>query len=139
TWASGSGHFNDENIAFLGDGTAISTDDEGDWLVTTPEGETRAEAAEDYDPETGELTVGYSYISADGVAFDLFSEAFNKISPENVSISDDGLSVTVTYDTFYVDYPFATLSPGVPAHIVAGRALGIDDAAAAKQALIDAF
>lgn len=138
-WASLSSDFNEDNIAFLGDGTAITTDDEGNWLVTTPEGETRAETPEDYDAETGELLEGFSYITATGVAFDGYSEAMDKISPENITISDDMLSMTVVYDEFYVDYPYSAPGPGVPAHITAGRALGIDDPAAAKQALIDAI
>ena len=138
-WASASNDFNEPNIAFLGDGTAIATDDEGNWLVATPEGETRPEAVEDYDPETGELVEGYSYVPASGVAFDAYGEGMDKISPEGVTISDDQLSVTVVYDEFYVDYPYNTLSPGVPAHVTAMNALGISDPAEAKQALIDAF
>ena len=139
TWASASNDFNEPNIAFLGDGTAITTDDEGNWLVTTPEGETRAEAAEDYDPETGELLEGYSYVPATGVAFDAYLEGMDKISPEGVSIGEDGRSITVVYDEFYVDYPYNTLSPAVPAHLTAMNALDITDPAEAKQALIDAF
>jgi peptide/nickel transport system substrate-binding protein len=140
TWASASGHFNEEDICFLGDGTAIACNGETQaWLVVTPEGETREETGDDYDPETGELLEGYSYVPAEGVAFDAFTEGMNLISPEGVAISDDGLSVTVTYDSFYVDYPYNTLATTVPAHVVAGHALGIDDPAAAKQALIDAF
>ncbi len=138
-WGAASGHFNAADVAFLGDGTAITTDADGNWLVTTPEGETRAETAEDYDPETGELLEGFDYVPATGVAFDAFSEAMNKIAPENVVVSDDMLSLTVTYDEFYVDYPYSAPGPGVPAHVTAGNALGIDDPAEAKQALVDAF
>ena len=143
-WGSASGHFNEDNVCFLGDGTAIACNPETQaWLVTTPEGETREETAEDYDADTGELLAGFEYVPAEGVAFDAFSEAYNKIAPENVVVSDDGLSVTFTYDEFYVDYPYSSplvaSAPGMPAHITAGRALGIDDPAEAKQALIDAF
>jgi peptide/nickel transport system substrate-binding protein len=45
----------------------------------------------------------------------------------------------VEYDSFYVDYPYSTLGTTVPAHVVAKNALGIEDPAEAKQALIDAF
>jgi peptide/nickel transport system substrate-binding protein len=143
-WAANSGHFNDEGVCFLGDGTAIQCNPETQaWFVTTPEGETREETPEDYDAETGELLEGFEYVPATGVAFDAFDEGFNKIAPENVAVSEDGLSMTVTYDEFYVDYPYVppmtSTDPGMPAHVTAGRALGIDDPAAAKQALIDAF
>jgi peptide/nickel transport system substrate-binding protein len=143
-WGAASGHFNDEGVCFLGDGTAIECTPETEtWLVTTPTGETREETAEDYDAETGELLPGFAYVPATGVAFDAFSEGYNKISPEGVEVSDDGLSVTFTYDEFYVDYPYVppmtATDPAMPAHITAGRALGIDDPVEAKQALLDAF
>ena len=54
-------------------------------------------------------------------------------------ISDDGLSATITWDSFYVDYQHGGLIVGAPAHVVGQNALGIDDPAEAKQALIDAF
>ena len=47
--------------------------------------------------------------------------------------------MTITFDSFYVDYRFGAPVIEAAAHVVAGRALGIDDPAAAKQALIDAF
>lgn len=140
SWAATSGHFNEEDICFLGDGTAIQCNGETQaWLVVTPEGETREETAEDYDPETGELLEGFEYVPAEGVAFDAFTEASNLISPENVAVSEDGLSFTVTYDSFYVDYPYSSYGTTVPAHVVAANALGVTDPAEAKQALIDAF
>ena len=139
TWGSSSGDFSDPLIDFLADGTAIQTDEDGNWLVTTPDGETRAEANEDYDPETGSLLEGFDYVPATGIAFASASEAMEMISPENVTISDDGLALTVTYDSFYVDYPYAAVGPGVPAHVTAMHALDLDDPAAAKQAVIDAF
>ncbi|HUF99801.1 MAG TPA: ABC transporter substrate-binding protein [Ilumatobacter sp.] len=140
TWATASGHFNEEDICFLGDGTAIQCNDETQaWLVVTPEGETREETAEDYDAETGDLLEGYSYVPAEGVAFDAFTEGMNLISPEGVTVSEDGLSITVEYDSFYVDYPYNTLTNTVPAHVVAANALGTTDPAAGKQAIIDAF
>lgn len=137
-WASLSTHYNEDGICFLGDGTAIQCNSETQaWLVVTPDGETREELAEDYD-EDGELLEGFEYVPATGVAFDGASPAMIKIS-EFPEISDDGLGITVTYDTFDVDYQLNAITPTVPAHITAGRALGIDDPAEAKEALITAF
>ena len=47
--------------------------------------------------------------------------------------------MTATWDTFYVDYETAGLLTGVPAHVVAQQALGIEDPMEAKAALIDAL
>ena len=54
-------------------------------------------------------------------------------------ISEDGRSLTATWDTFYVDYPTAGVYAGVPAHVVAQNALGIEDPVEAKAAMIDAL
>jgi len=54
-------------------------------------------------------------------------------------ISDDGRSITFTYDDMRSDWYFQFGSSTVPAHIVARRALGIQDPTEAKQALISAF
>ncbi len=58
------------------------------------------------------------------VEFDAASEAMALIS-EVPTISEDGLSLTVTYDSFYVDYPYETLTPSVAAHVV-GRSSAVD-------------
>jgi len=72
------------------------------------------------------------------VSFDSASESLSLVTtfPE---ISEDGLSLTATWDTFYVDFATAGVFPGVPAHVVAQGALGIDDPAEAKTALIAAL
>lgn len=49
----------------------------------------------------------------------------------------DGKSITLVYDEFYVDWEHS-FRVGVPAHVTAGQALGIEDVGAAKQALVDA-
>ncbi|MCB0967670.1 MAG: hypothetical protein KDB37_12610, partial [Ilumatobacter sp.] len=139
-WGAVSGNYNAGSAAFLADGTAIQTDADGNWLVREgADGEPRPEAAEDYD-EDGNLVEGLEYIPAEGVNFDGSSEAFELVTqfPE---ISEDGRSVTLTYDSFYVDYQNVTPFGGdsAAAHVVAQQALGIDDPAEAKQALIDAF
>ncbi len=69
--------------------------------------------------------------------FDGSSEAFELVT-EFPTISDDGQAITMTYDSFYVDYQLAAPG-GVAAHTVARLALGIDDPTEAKAALIAAF
>ncbi len=137
-WGSVSGQYNEGTSTFLSDGTAIQTDEEGNWLVVTPEGETRAETAEDYDAETGELLEGFEYVPAEGVQFDGSSEAYELVTEFPV-VSDDGLAITMTYDSLYVDYPNVTPFGGTAAHVVAQNALGIEDPMEAKAALIAAF
>ena len=89
-------------------------------------------AEPEYDEETGEL------ITTDEIAFDAFSQSLSLVTEMPV-VSDDGLAVTATWDTFYVDFPTSGLAANIPAHIVAKNALGIEDPAEAKQALLDAF
>jgi len=54
-------------------------------------------------------------------------------------ISDDGRTITFTYNQTRSDWYFLFGSSSVPAHIVARRALGIQDPEEAKQALITAL
>ncbi len=49
------------------------------------------------------------------------------------------MAVTLTWDEFYVDYQITGVNNHPPAHTTARLALGIEDPAEAKQALIDAF
>ncbi len=83
------------------------------------------------DPETGEFTDEYP---TDVVYFDgslgtgLDLTAFPEF---------EGKTLTLVYDEFFVDWELV-FAVGLPAHIVAGKALGIEDANEAKQALIDA-
>ena len=53
-------------------------------------------------------------------------------------ISDDFKTITFTYDVNFADWE-TNLGVGVPAHVVAMHALDMDDPAAAKQAILDAF
>ncbi len=85
------------------------------------------------DPETGEFTDEYPtdvvyFDGAIGSGLELVSQ-----TPEF-----DGKTLTLTYDEFFVDWELV-FGVGLPAHIVAEKALGIDDPAEAKQALIDAI
>ncbi len=83
------------------------------------------------DPDTGMFTDDYP---TDVVYFDgargsgLDRTAFPEF---------DGKTLTLVYDEFFVDWELA-FDVGLPAHVVAGTALEIDDPAEAKQAFIDA-
>ena len=84
------------------------------------------------DPETGEFTDEYP---TDVVYFDGAIGAGLQLVTETPEI--DGKSITLVYDEFFVDWELV-FGVGLPAHVVAQRALGIDDAAEAKTALIEA-
>jgi peptide/nickel transport system substrate-binding protein len=73
------------------------------------------------------------------VFFNSSSEAMTAVS-EFPEVGDDGRSVTFTYDVPRSDWENGMTQPSpVAAHVVARRALGIEDPAEAKQALQDAF
>jgi peptide/nickel transport system substrate-binding protein len=144
TWAAGSGVFNTANTVVTGDtGETAEADENGAPIVVAADGTEISSVEEEayagaFDPESGALAEGFTYKAATGASFDTASPSMALVTQTPV-ISDDGLALTLTWDQFYVDYPTDGAFPGVPAHITAGRALGIDDPAAAKQALIDAF
>jgi peptide/nickel transport system substrate-binding protein len=135
--------WNDADTVTTGEGTIAAADPDGAPIVVGPDGAEIVSAdAEAYgaafDPETGGLAEGFTYKESTGVAFDASSEAWELVTQKPV-ISEDGLALTLTYDSFYVDYPYNTPSPTEAAHAVGRIALGVDDPAAAKQAIIDAF
>lgn len=119
------------------DGTAV---DAADLLLTwvgnsgalnTPE----FDPAEFTDPDTGEFTEDFP---TDVVFFDgAIGAGLDKVSqvPE---ISDNGRSITLVYDEQFVDWELV-FPQGLPAHVVAKNALGLDDNAEAKTALIEAI
>jgi peptide/nickel transport system substrate-binding protein len=86
------------------------------------------------DPETGAITEDFPedqvYFDGGGSGLDLVDEV-----PE---ISNDGKTVTLVYSEPHVDWQ-VQFDIDLPAHVVAGEALGIDDPAEAKQALIEAI
>ncbi len=88
------------------------------------------------DPETGEFTDAFP---TDVVYFDSGATPTSGLGlvSETPEVGDDGKSITMTYDAQYVDWELAFASP-LPAHIIAEKSLGIDDAAEAKQAVLDA-
>ena len=87
------------------------------------------------DAETGNVSGG----NKDGKVF------FNADIPNLTAVKDfpviDGSTITYTYAKTYVDWevPGVLWNPGVPAHVVGKRALGITDPAQAAQAVSDAF
>jgi peptide/nickel transport system substrate-binding protein len=88
-----------------------------------------------YDEETGVLIPGDN-VWFDSVAIGGGIEQVSQV-PE---VGEDGRSITLVYDTPQVDWELLFTSAGVPAHVVAKHAgLGGDDAAAAKQAVLDAI
>jgi len=92
------------------------------------------------DPETGEFTEAFP---ADVVFFDSGATPTSGLGlvSETPVIGEDGRSVTITYDQPFVDWEltFATMGEMLPAHIVAKKALGLDDNEEAKTALLDAI
>ncbi|MEJ5915688.1 ABC transporter family substrate-binding protein [Pseudokineococcus sp. 1T1Z-3] len=100
------------------------------WASLSGRFNTLADEEVEVDAETGE-------------ALNVENEVyFNSTLPgvsyiEDVEVSEDGQGVTLTYDREYADWE-VNFGVGVPAHVVAGEALGIDDPAEAKQALLDA-
>ncbi len=140
-WAAQSGVYNDAETVVTDTGVTAEADPDGSPVVVGPDGVDLLSADEAYAAafdEDGALLEGFTYKEATGVAFDSSSESLQLVTqvPE---ISDDGLSLTATWDSFYVDYPTAGVFPGVPAHVTAMRALDITDADEAKTALIEAF
>jgi ABC-type dipeptide transport system, periplasmic component len=87
------------------------------------------------DPDTGEFTEDYP---TDVVYFDGAIGAGLERVVETPELGDDGRSITLTYDSQFVDWELA-FPQGLPAHVVAKNALGIEDNAEAEQALIDAI
>ncbi len=75
-------------------------------------------------------TKGKSYFDSSSPGLALVKEV-----PE---IGDDGKSLTLTYTEPFADWQVDMTGLGVPAHITAGKALGIDDAQEAKDTFIKA-
>ncbi len=87
------------------------------------------------DQETGEFTEDFP---TDVVFFDgALGAGLEKVS-STPEIGDDGRSITLVYDELFVDWELV-FPQGLPAHVVAKNALGIEDNAEAKEALIAAI
>ena len=142
-WAAQSGVFNDADTVVTDTGETAQADENGSAIVVGPDGADitsvdEAAYAAAFDPETGALLEGFTYKASTGVNFDSASESLSLITqfPE---ISEDGRSLTATWDTFYVDYAQFGVFPSIPSHVVAQNALGIEDPMEAKAAMIDAL
>ncbi|ANG86036.1 ABC transporter family substrate-binding protein [Microbacterium aurantiacum] len=89
------------------------------------------------DPETGEFTDAFP---EDVVYFDSGAtpESGMGLVSETPEVGEDGRSITLTFNEPFVDWDLVFTAP-LPAHIVAKKALGIEDNAEAKQAVLDAI
>ena len=84
------------------------------------------------DPETGQFGASYP---DDVVYFDGAPVAgLDRVSAVP-TLGSNGRSITLVYDEYFVDWELA-FQVGVPAHVVAGEALGIDDPDEAKAAVV---
>ncbi len=114
------------------DGTPVDVADLVlDWAATSGNFNT-IDIEEAMDDEGNLVDVG-----ADQVAFNSADPAAQLIEdfPE---ISEDGKSVTFTYSKEFADWQYTFDGHTVPAHIVGKRALGVEDPAEAKTAVIEA-
>ncbi|WP_425844719.1 ABC transporter family substrate-binding protein [Agrococcus sp. TSP3-2-1] len=94
------------------------------------------DAAEFTDPETGEFTeFPEGTVFFDSGATPDSGLGLVRDTPE---VNEDGRGILMSYSDFYVDWELAFGSP-LPAHVIAQRALGIEDATEAKQAVLDAL
>ena len=87
-----------------------------------------------YDEETGVIVP-----SEDAVWFDsvVFGTAIS--NTELPVVAEDKLSLDLTYTEPSIDWKLNMTGVGLPAHVVAQRALGIEDAQEAKDAVYDAI
>lgn len=94
-------------LAWVANSGALNTEDVDD--------------AEFRDPETGQYATPFP---EDVVYFDGTTSEGLQHATKVPTISDDGRSLTLTWDSYLVDWPLL-LQVGVPAHVVASKALGI--------------
>ena len=96
------------------------------------------DASEFTDPDTGEFTPDFP---TDIVFFDSGADPSTGLGLVSTlpEISDDKKSITLTYDAPFVDWELTFTGAGLPAHVVAKNALGLEDNQAAKDALITAI
>ncbi|PKQ25868.1 MAG: hypothetical protein CVT64_07450 [Actinobacteria bacterium HGW-Actinobacteria-4] len=88
----------------------------------------------EYDAETGQI------IPSDDVYFDTVAIGTGiELVTQTPEIGDDGRSLTLIYDEILVDWETIFTSAGLPAHIIAQRALDIEDAQEAKDAVLAAI
>lgn len=86
------------------------------------------------DQETGQFTKAFP---KDVVYFDGFSGNGLQLVTKTPLIGDGGRSLTLVYDKYFVDWELV-FGVGLPAHVVAAKALGVAGHQAAKDALVKA-
>jgi len=137
-WAATSTNYNDADPVIAADGTTAEADADGAAVVLDAAGAPVADPLVYDADEDGVLDEGFTYKPSEGISFDAASESLELVTQFPV-VSEDGQAVTITWDSFYVDYQVGGLTVGAPAHVVAQNALGIADPMEAKAALIAAF
>jgi peptide/nickel transport system substrate-binding protein len=106
------------------------------WAANSGNVNTKGFDASKYvDQDTGKYTNDFP---KDAVYFDGFSGNGLQLVTKTPVVGDDGRSLTLTYDHFFVDWELV-FGVGLPAHIVAEKALGITNPQKAKKAIIAAI
>jgi peptide/nickel transport system substrate-binding protein len=118
------------------DGTPI---DAADLLLawaanSTSLNEPEFDPTEFIDQGTGEFTEDFP---RDVVYFDGFTGNGLQLVTKTPAVGSDGRSITMTFDEYFADWKLV-FDLGLPAHVVAGEALRIEEPQVAKDALIDA-
>ena len=109
------------------------------WAAQSSNFNTAEEEEVDRDEDTGAI----EEIDDDSTVFFDSASIGPSLIEEFPEISEDGKEVTFTYSQAFADWRyslgFGADGVGVPAHIVAKKALGEEDPEAAKQAVLDAI
>lgn len=109
------------------------------WAAQSSNFNTAEEDEVDRDEDTGAI----EEIDDDSTVFFDSAEIGPSLIEDFPEISEDGKEVTFEYSQAFADWRyslgFGADGVGVPAHIVAKKALGEEDPAAAKQAILDAI
>lgn len=100
------------------------------WVANSQQLNTVDAATVERDPDTNVPVEGQ------GVFFDGFPQGL-EFTTQIPEVGEDGRSLTLVYDVPFADWE-VDFGVGVPAHVTAGEALGIEDAQEAKDALMQA-
>jgi peptide/nickel transport system substrate-binding protein len=104
------------------------------WAANSGSLNTKNFDATKYTDDSGKFTTPFP---AGVVHFDGFSGDGLQLVTKTPVIGDDDRSLTLSYDSYFPDWRLV-FGVGLPAHIVAGRALGIHDPQKAENALVKA-
>ena len=117
------------------DGTAVDAADLMlAWAANSGALNSKGFDAAKYVDDTGRTTKA---LPAGIVHFDGFTGNGLQLVKKTPVVGDSGQSLTLSYDHYFADWQLV-FGVGLPAHIVAGRALGITDARKANAALLSA-